>query len=173
MTVVAGDPASLSACARTTREVAARLEPEAAALTGAVSALGDGWSGQASAATRRAGDAVAGALTALAGQLDHVGQVLQDQATDLADLVARERAVGERAAGAGLEVRDGRVTLAWGVSGPADLEAARGREATRDALQADLDLVVAQHTRRRDFVLGVLRTSTTTLVEVSHGLRRG
>ena len=41
------------------------------------------------------------------------------------------------------------------------------------ALQAELDLVLAQHRRRRDWVLGVLRESTTTLAGVSHRLREG
>ena len=90
-----------------------------------------------------------------------MGRVLQDHATDLADLVARARAIEERAAGAGLEVRDGRVERAWGVTGPADAGADRARDDVRDALQADLDLVLAQHSRRRDWVLDVLRGSTT------------
>jgi hypothetical protein len=99
--------------------------------------------------------------------------VLQDHATDLADLVARARALEERARAAGLEVRDGRVERAWGVTGAADADADRAREASRGALQADLDLVLAQHTRRRDWVLDVLRGSTRALGEVSHGLRQG
>lgn len=173
MSVVPGDAASLSACARTSREVAARLVTESAGLRRTTSELGDGWTGRTSAETRRSGDDLADAAQALAEALDHVGQVLQDQATDLADLVARERTIGERATAAGLEVRDGRVVPAWGVSGTADLAATRAQEAARTLLQGDLDLVAAQHTRRRDFVLGVLRTSTTALGDVSHGLRRG
>ncbi|WP_392544920.1 WXG100 family type VII secretion target [Oryzobacter telluris] len=173
MTVVPGDAASLSACARTAREVSRRLEAEGSALASATSAVGDDWTGRTSATTRQAADGLTTAAATLAAQLDHVGQVLQDQATDLADLVARERTLRERGARAGLEVRDGRVAPAWGVSGTADLDAARERETTRDLLQADLDLVAAQHTRRRDFVLEVLRDSTTTLAEVSHVLRRG
>lgn len=173
MTVVPGDAASVSACARTVREVAARLVHESTALRAATAAVAAGWTGLSSARTRRAGDAVAEAAQSLAAELDRVGQVLQDQATDLADLVARERVVRERATAAGLDVGDGRVVLAWGVSGTADVTATREQESARATLQADLDLVAAQHTRRRDFVLGVLRTSTTTLTEVSHGLRRG
>jgi len=99
--------------------------------------------------------------------------VLQDHATDLADLVARARAIEEQAVGAGLEVRDGKVERAWGVTGPADAGAARARDDVRDTLQTDLDLVLAQHTRRRDWVLDVLRGSTRALGEVSHGLRQG
>lgn len=173
MTVVPGDPPSLSACARTAQEAATRLGSAASDLRGEVGALGEGWTGRTSVTARRSGGVLAAATTALATELERVGRVLQDHATDLADLVARERVIRERASSTGLEVRDGRVVLAWGVSGPADADAQGRREATRLALQADLDLVVAQHVRRRDFVLGVLRDSTTSLVEVSHGLRRG
>ena len=70
-------------------------------------------------------------------------------------------------------MRDGRVELAWGVTGAADSGADREREHLRTALQADLDLVLAQHRRRRDWVLEVLRDSTTDLAGVSHKLRGG
>ena len=103
---------------------------------------------------------LAGATASLADELERTARVLQDQATDLADLVARERTLRERAAASGLDVRDGRVELAWGVSGTADATRRDEQEATRAALQADLDLVAAQHARRREFVLGLLRAST-------------
>ena len=98
--------------------------------------------------------------------------MLQDHATDLADLVARARVLEERARAAGLEVRDGRVEIGWGVTGAADAEADRSRAATQAALQAELDLVLAQHQRRRDWVLGVLRDSTSALADVSHRAAR-
>jgi hypothetical protein len=173
VSVVPGDPASVSACAGTARSVAARLGESASGVRTASDRIGDGWSGRASAATRRRAADFAAAADAAAAQLDRVGQVLQDHATDLADLVARGRTVAERAAAAGLEVRDGTVVIAWGVSGTADAHADRAREVTRAALQAELDLVLAQHVRRRTFVLGVLRDSTTGLSALSHGLRGG
>ena len=43
----------------------------------------------------------------------------------------------------------------------------------REELQAELDLVLAQHRRRRDWVLGVLRDSTSALSHLSHRLRSG
>jgi hypothetical protein len=70
-------------------------------------------------------------------------------------------------------VRDGRVELGWGVTGAADADADRGRAAAQAVLQAELDLVLAQHVRRRDWVLGVLRDSTKALADVAHGLRGG
>ena len=173
MSVVPGDPASLSACAGTARSVAERLADHATGVRTASEALGEGWTGRTSAATRRRTADLAAATDATAGQLDRVGRVLQDHATDLADLVARARVLEERARGAGLEVREGRVEIGWGVTGAADAEADRSRAATRASLQAQLDLVLAQHQRRRDWVLGVLRGSTTELADVSHRLRGG
>ena len=173
MSVVPGDPASLSACARTVRDVARRLDDHATGVRAAYREVGDGWTGRSSAATRRAGAGLADATSATTAELDRVGRVLQDHATDLADLVARARVIEERALRAGLEVRDGRVERAWGVTGPADAGVARALDDVRETLQADLDLVLAQHRRRRDWVLDVLRGSTRALGVVSHGLRQG
>lgn len=173
MTVVPGDPASLSACGRTVREVARRLEHDATGVRTAYRELGDGWAGRTSAATRRAGADLADRVSQAGSELDRVGRVLQDHATDLADLVARARTIEERARAAGLEVRDGRLEQPWGVTGAADAGADEEREHVRAALQPDLDLVLAQHRRRRDWVLEVLRDSTSALAEVSHNLRGG
>jgi hypothetical protein len=173
VTLVPGDSASLSACARTARAVARELAAQAAGVRTASEAVGDGWTGRTSAATRRGGAGLADATRATAAELDRVGTVLQDHATDLADLVGRARAVEDRAAAAGLEVRDGRVERAWGVTGPADVLSDRSVEETRTALQREVDLLLAQHRRRRDFVLGVLRQSSGTLAGVSHRLREG
>ena len=173
VSVVPGDPASLSACAGTARSVAERLGDHATGVRTASDLLGVGWTGRTSASTRRRAADLAAATDTTAAQLDRVGRVLQDHATDLADLVARGRALAERARAAGLEVRDGSVEIGWGVTGAADADADRARAATRSALQAELDLVLAQHRRRRDWVLGVLRDSTTGLSDVSHRLRGG
>jgi hypothetical protein len=173
VSVVPGDPASLSACAGTARAVAERLGERAAGLRTASERLGEGWTGRSSATTRRRVALLAESVDAGAARLDHVGRVLQDHATDLAELVARARALEERARASGLELRDGRVVVGWGVTGPADARADRAREEARGALQSELDLVLAQHRRRRDWVLGVLRDSTTGLSDVSHRLRGG
>lgn len=173
MSVVPGDPASVSACAGTVRSVSQRLADHATGVRSASAALGEGWTGRASAVTRRRGADLAAATELTAAQLDRVGRVLQDHATDLADLVARARAIEERARAAGLEVREGRVEIGWGVTGPADADADGARAVTRVALQAELDLVLAQHVRRREWVLGVLRDSNTGLSDLSHRLRGG
>jgi hypothetical protein len=173
VSTVPGDPGSLSACAATAASVGRRLGARAQALGPEVDALGEGWAGRASVSTRRRGSALAAASTSAAGELTRVAGVLQDQASDLADVLARARAVEERAAAAGLEVRDERVVPVYGVRGEADAatQHAQGELAAR--LQGELDLVLAQHRRRRDFVLGVLRESTERLATLSHDLRRG
>ena len=173
MSVVPGDPASLSACAATARASGAHLSRRATGVRAASRVLAEGWTGRASAGVRNRAAGLAEATDATAGELDRVGRVLQDHASDLADLIARGRRLQERARAAGLEVRDGRVELAWGVTGTADAASDHQRGEEQVSLQAELDLVLAQHRRRRDWVLGVLRESTTTLSEVSHDLRRG
>jgi len=171
VTLVPGDPASLSACAAVAHSVADQLAGRATGVRTASGLLAEGWTGRTSAATRRRAAHLAVATDACAAQLDTLGRVLQDHATDLADLVARARAVEERARAAGLDVRDGRVEVGWGVSGTADAQHDRARHEARDALQAELDLVLSQHRRRRDWVLGVLHDSTTALSDLSHRLR--
>jgi len=173
VSTVPGDPASLSACAGTARAVAARLAKRADGVHTASAELAEGWPGLRSVATRRRAATLAEASSATAKELERVGGVLQDHSTDLADLVARSRAVEERATRAGLAVRDGRVEVAWGVTGTADVSTERERDELRAALQADLDLVLAQHRRRRDWVLGVLRDSTAGLAQASRNLRDG
>ena len=66
---------------------------------------------------------------------------------------------------------DGRVVVGWGVTGTADARSDLARDEVREELQAELDLVLAQHRRRRDWVLGVLHDSTTALSDLSHRLR--
>ena len=122
MSLVPGDPASLSACAAVARAVAEQLGGRATGVRTASGLLGEGWTGRTSAATRRRAADLAVATDTCAAQLDTLGRVLQDHATDLADLVARARTVEERARAAGLDVRDGRVEVGWGVSGTADAQ---------------------------------------------------
>lgn len=173
MSVVPGDPASLSACAAAVAEVARRLAASGRALGPAVEELGDGWPGRASVATRRRGADIAAAAVTAAEELERVGRELQDRATDLADLVARGRRVEEGAAAAGLVVRDGRVVPAWGVRGEADAGAVADGDAAAERIAAELTLVLHQHRRRRDLLLADLRASTERLAALSHTLRRG
>jgi len=173
MTVVPGDPASLSACAGTTQRLSADLASLGVGIRADVEALEGQWRGRSSVQVRQHASSLAGATETAALELGRVGRVLQDHSTELAELVARARTISERAAAAGLEVRGAEVAVAYGVTGTADLEQSRARDQLRAELQADLSLVLAQHRRRRDWVLGVLRDSSTTLAALSHGLRQG
>lgn len=173
MTAVPGDPASLSACAGTVRRVGAELVAGADGIRVSGDALAEEWRSRASVRVRQRVAALAAATDTTAEQVRHVGGVLQDHATELADLVARARRIGEEADAAGLEVIDRRVILAYGVTGTADPDRAREQEASRERLQHDLDLVLAQHRRRRDWMLGALRDSATVLAQVSRGMRQG
>ena len=124
--------------------------------------LGEGWTGRTSAATRRRAAGLALATDTCAAQLDSLGRVLQDHATDLADLVARpgpSRSGPVRPAS-----RCATGGSRWdGASRAPPTRTPTSRAETREALQAELDLVLAQHRRRRDWVLGVLRDSTSAL----------
>ena len=111
MSVVPGDPASLSACASTARSVGHGLTGQASRVRATSRELAQGWTGRTSAGVRQRASGLADATDAAASELDRMGRVLQDHASDLADLVARGRAVEERARAAGLVVRDGRVEL--------------------------------------------------------------
>lgn len=173
MSTVPGDPASLTACAGTVRRVGADLAASAHGIRAAGETLGHQWQGRTSVRVRARTATLTTATHSTAEQMSRVGGVLQDHSTELADLVARARMIGERAGMAGLAVCDGRITLAFGVTGTADPDRTHEQEKARARLQSDLDLVLAQHRRRRDWVLGVLRESTTALREISHGLREG
>ncbi len=173
MSLVPGDPGSLSACAATVGSLAARLADQARGLAPELGALADGWPGRASVAARRRGATLGASAATTADELEQLARLLQDRATDLADLLARARALEERLATAGLAVRDDRVVPAYGVRGEADPVAVAAAAGSAERLQGELDLLLAQHRRRRDFVLSALRASTARLDALSHELRRG
>ncbi len=173
MTTVPGDPASLSACASTVRGVADRVAGLAPPLAEAFGEVADGWPGRTSARTRRRGASMAAAAATTSAGLERMATVLQDHATDLAELQARARWVRERAADAGLALRDGRVVSGQGLTESPDTGGEPASAETAARLQAELDTVRTLHARRRGWVLEVLRESRTELSEVSRALRRG
>lgn len=173
MSSVPGDPASLSACASTVSRVSVDLTARADGIRVAGDSLGEQWHGRTSAQIRHRGATLAGAADLTAHELGRVARVLQDHSSDLCDLIARARAVAEQAAAVGLEVREGRVVVAFGVAGTADPDRARDQNEARERLQRDLAMVLTQHRRRRDRVLEALKDSTAGLAGVSHGLRQG
>ncbi|GGL28573.1 hypothetical protein H9L10_02935 [Phycicoccus endophyticus] len=173
MSVVPGDPGSFAAAASTLAAAGRRLGASAPPLATALADLGEGWAGRVSVHTRRRGADLAEATTSAATELERVARLLQDRAGDLSELHARGRALHERAATAGLELRDGRVVPGYGVRGEADEATDAGRRERAVRLQGELDLLLAQHRRRRDFVLDELRASAARLTTLSDALRRG
>jgi hypothetical protein len=70
-----------------------------------------------------------------------------------------------------LAVAEGQVVLPWGVAGVADVGASAAREEQRAALQAQLDRVVLQVTRRRARLTASLEDARVVLAEHSATLR--
>jgi len=171
VTSVPGDPGSLSALGGTLGRSGAALHADAGGLAAAYRDLGRDWGGRASVQARRRGEALGSAADALAEQLSEVGVALQDHATDLAELVAAARVLGEKAEAEGLRVRDGRVELGYGVTGEAVAARADARDRRRAELQAELDVVLTQLARRRRRLLALVAGSSETLARVSASLR--
>ncbi len=170
-TLVPGDPGSLSAAGALLVRTAAVLSSDASELRDAYADLGRQWGGPRSVALRRRADLLVAAGEELAATFHRVGTALQEHATDLAELAARARAATERARLEGLEVRDGRVELGYGVRGEASAELAARREERRAGLQAELDVVRTQLARRRARLLAVLAATGPGLTAAATALR--
>lgn len=172
MTALQGDPASCSQAGGSLRRLAARLRQDAASADTAAYQLRSHWSGRASLGARQRQDRLTAAVAVTVQALDRSGAALQEHATDLAEALQKFRAVQERAADAGLQVLDGRLVPAWGVSGVADAEGTATREGVRAALQSDLDLVLLQLGRRRARVAAAANAARRTLQETATSLRQ-
>jgi len=165
--LAAGDPASVSATAAALTRAGSALAAEADALEAAYRDLGRTWTGRASVDVRRRGAALTAACSTTAAELQLVGTALQDLATDLAELVARARAVAERADADGLALQEGRVVLGYGIAGEADPARAQDRERGRAELQRELDTVRTLLQRRRQRLVELLASSTDALSEAT------
>ena len=173
MTSVAGDPASCSRVGGSLRRLAASLRTEGRAVDDVVARRRDAPRPPAVVvrALRRA-DALGDASGAAAQELDRVGSALQDHAADLAEAVADARGLEARAQAAGLQVVDGKVSPAWGVSGLADVAATADREQVRAQLQGELDQLRHVLAARRQRLASTVAASTTVLACHADGLRR-
>ncbi len=169
--LVPGDPASLSAAGGALLRAASLVGPDIEAVAAAYRDLGRDWSGRGAVAQRRRGDDLVAAGSGLCLALESVGAALQGHASDVAELAATARSVAERAAGLGLELRDGRVELAYGVVGEAEASHAAQRQTRREELQAELDVVLTQLRRRRHRLLALLSASTPVLAQAAARLR--
>ena len=163
-----GDPGSLSQTGGALRRLASRLRATGRA---AHAAFDDALAGDAAAgrrdrvvvAARRQYDAVDAAAAAAAVELDRAGSAVQAHASDLAEAVAKARAVAARADAAGLRVVDGVVLPAWGVAGVADGSATQSREQVQSQLQAELDQLGVLLARRRSALVSALADSRDLL----------
>jgi hypothetical protein len=129
------------------------------------------WSGRVARTVGRGSRTLLDATSAAAAELDRTGALLQDHATDLAEALHDSRAVAARAEAEGLTVTDGRVVPRWGVAGIADEDALTAREARRAELQAELDHVTLQLSRRRARVAAALEAASAVLAHHSAALR--
>jgi hypothetical protein len=166
-----GDPGSLTAAGTAARRAARELAGASATGTTAYSALKDAWGTSTSVRLRKEGQRSLATLTEGGRQADVVGAALQTYAAELSELQARARRVVDAADTAGLVIKDGQVGLGWGVTGEADLDAARDTAALVSTLQTELDGLTAQHRRRRDRLLTEVLTSTRELAELASDLR--
>lgn len=169
---VLGDPASCSQAGGALRQLAARLRT-AARPASEVFAIGDApRPHRVEVEARRRLDTVTRAVTATTTELDRLGSAVQAHATELAEAVAAGRALVARAHAAGLEVVDGTVVQAWGVTGIADSDAAAARHATAAALQAELDAL--RHTLgvQRAHLAGLAGSAGQNLASHAAALRR-
>jgi len=167
-----GDPASCSQAGGSLRRLATSLRTAHRTAAGAGSELAEAWSGRASVAARRQHEAVTSSAATAVEELDAMGSQLQEHATDLAEALQTARSVTDRAEAAGLQVHDGRVLAAWGVTGVADPELARAREETAARLQAELDTATLQLSRRRARLAAAAASGRERLARAAEGLRR-
>ena len=169
---VSGDPASCSQLGGTLRQLATRLRSTGRS---AHDAFDNGDGGRPGPVVVRAGRRVnlldAAAATA-AREVDRIGTALQAHASDLAEAIAHGRLLAERAEAAGLQVVDGELGPAWGVSGVADELASTQQKALRDRLQGELDTVTALVGQRRHRLAAALRESQGALATHAGALRR-
>jgi hypothetical protein len=166
-----GDPASCSQAGGSLRRLAAHLRSATDVAAQAQAVLGEDWSGRVARGVGRRTAVVVDAATAAADELDRVGALMQDHATDLAEALQQARAVEEAAQQEGLAVADGRVVPRWGVAGVADEAALDAREARRSDLQTQLDHAVLQLSRRRARLTAALEAARSTLADHGAALR--
>lgn len=166
-----GDPASCSQVGGSLRRLAVQLRSATAATATLQADLGEEWSGRVARTLGRGTRCVTDAASAAAAELDRVGSLLQEHATDLAEAVQEARAVEQRIDAAGLSVNDGRVVPQWGVAGLADEDALAAREVRRAELQAELDGVALRLGRRRARLTAALESAQAVLADHSSALR--
>lgn len=171
MSVLWGDPASVSALAATLRRVASRLEGGGRSVQERLRDDAPEWTGVPAGEIRHDVDAVLTESARVAEVLDSIGRRLQSGATDLAATIAGLRRLEDDAAALGLQVRDGTVRERWGIIGVADPAAARADDENRRHVQERLHIGLADLGRRRAALARDCATASRTLQECTVALR--
>ncbi|MGE9781474.1 hypothetical protein [Janibacter sp. G368] len=166
-----GDPGSLSALAASLRSRAVVLHADAEALRLALAEASPGWRGPSALERRQRAEQLAEATSATAGAMDACGRSLHSTATELAEAIARLRAIEEEAQAAGLAVRDGSVERGWGIAGVADARSVEQSERLRESLQERIHQVVSVLGRHRALLAAECARASELLRSTSTALR--
>lgn len=166
-----GDPGSLSALASSLRSRAVQLHADAEALRAALADAAPGWRGPSALERRRRAERLAEATATTAEAMDACGRTLHSTATELAEAIARLRALEEEARAAGLDVRDGTVERSWGITGVADAHSVDEAERVRASLQERVHHVVTTLGRHRTLLTAECARASELLRRTSAGLR--
>ena len=103
--------------------------------------------------------------------MDACGRSLHSTATELAEAIARLRAIEEEAQAAGLAVRDGSVERGWGIAGVADARSVEQFERLRESLQERIHQVVSVLGRHRALLTAECTRASALLRSTSTALR--
>lgn len=171
MSVLLGDPASISALAATLRRTAVTLAADGERLHARLDDAATGWSGPRAVRTRARIDAVADAAGDTATTLDEAGRCLQAASAELAATIAELRRLEDEAAGSGLELRDGTVHPGWGISGVADPGSVRDGRRRREDLQAQVHAAASRLGRQRSRLTRDCERASTLLRRATASLR--
>ena len=169
---IAGDPASCSQAGGALRRLAAALRGTNRPAHEAFAADPGHRPSRVEVTARRRMVSVDAAVASTSVVLDRVGTALQEHATELAHAVAAGRQLTARAQALGLEVVDGAVVPAWGVTGVADSAAVAARDTTAAALQAELDALRRAVNARGEQLAALADDARHTLASQTTALRR-
>ncbi|GAB3112386.1 hypothetical protein GCM10027055_15190 [Janibacter alkaliphilus] len=164
--VLLGDPGSVSALAATLRSAAVSLAAEAERVGRARADLADA-PVRVPVDRRRRTEGVQQTLQATSRVLTESAGALQHAAADLAEQVAALQRLEDEAARRGLQVRDGTVAPAWGITGTVDERTdPQAQEQVREQLERRLHACVSTIGRCRSRLTRECAQARRTLTEI-------
>lgn len=164
--VLLGDPASVSALAATLRSAAVTLAAEAERVGQARAEL-EHAPVRVPVDRRRRAEGVQQTLQATSRVLTESASALQRAAADLAEQVAALQRLEDEAARHGLQVRDGTVSPAWGITGTVDERTdPQSQEQVREQLERRLHACVSTIGRCRSRLTRECAQARRTLTEI-------